>query len=155
MLSPTDDIAAKGIKPWCAGFESGDATWLAGHRLAREDAVLRLAGPDVYDQWVNHDIPFNDSAIETSLDDVGKIPGDGQYVNGGFGDVNSIATTAFQDGGLPVVGDCAASCRMAETAQWPGGTDVSQGGDVFVLPPDDERRVRSSRSGGGEFVTAF
>ena len=157
MLSLTDDIAAKGIKPWCAGFESGDATGWPGTDWL-EDAVLRSAGPDVYDQWVNHDIPFNDSAIETSLDDVGKILKDDKYVNGGFGDVNSIATTAFQDGGLPILkGDCA-MYRMASfyAAQWPEGTDVSQGGDVFAFYlPTMSDEFGKPVLGGGEFVTAF
>ena len=64
MLALSDTIAATGIKPWCAGIGSGDATgWPATDWL--EDVLLRSAGPDVYDQWVNHEIPFNDPAVVT------------------------------------------------------------------------------------------
>ena len=31
-----------------------------------EDIMLRTAGPDVYDQWVKHEIPFNDPAVVTA-----------------------------------------------------------------------------------------
>ena len=50
------------VKPWCAGIESGDATgWPATDWI--EDVMLRTAGPETYDKWVNHEIPFNDPAV--------------------------------------------------------------------------------------------
>ena len=67
-----DRASGKVDKPWCAGIESGDATgWPATDWL--EDVMLRTAGPDVYDQWVTHEIPFNDPQVATALDEVGKI----------------------------------------------------------------------------------
>ncbi len=157
MLKLSDEMAAKGTKPWCAGIESGEATgWVATDWL--EDAVLRDAGPDVYDQWVNHEIPFNDPAIVDSLDRVGGILKNSKYVNGGFGDVNSIATTAFQDAGLPILkGECGLH-RQASfyAAQWPEGTNVAEDGDVFAfyLPPTNTDNGKPVL-GGGEFVAAF
>ena len=56
--------------PWCAGFGSGDATGWPGTDWV-EDLVLRQAGPDVYDQWVTHDIPFTDPEIKEAFDSVG------------------------------------------------------------------------------------
>ena len=62
MIALSDTIAAPGIKPWCAGIGSGEATgWPVTDWL--EDVLLRAAGPDVYDQWVNHEIPFNDPQV--------------------------------------------------------------------------------------------
>jgi alpha-glucoside transport system substrate-binding protein len=157
MLALSDQIAATGIKPWCAGIESGEATgWPATDWL--EDAVLRDAGADVYDQWVAHEIPFNDPAIAGALDRVGGILKNDKYVNGGYGDVSSIATTAFQDGGLPILkGDCALH-RQASfyAAQWPEGTKVTEDGDVFAfyLPTTNDANGKPVL-GGGEFVTAF
>jgi alpha-glucoside transport system substrate-binding protein len=157
MMALSDQIAATGVKPWCAGIESGDATgWPATDWL--EDTLLRTAGADVYDQWVNHDIPFNDPQVAEALDKAGAILKDDKYVNGGFGDVNSIATTAFQDGGMPILkGDCALH-RQASfyAAQWPPGTDVSDGGDVFAFyMPTISEDFGKPVLGGGEFVTAF
>ena len=157
MLKLSDDMVAKGIKPWCAGIESGEATgWPATDWL--EDAVLREQGADYYDQWVNHEVAFDDQGVIDSLDLVGGILKNGDYVNGGFGDVNSIATTAFQDGGLPILkGECGLH-RQASfyAAQWPEGTDVTENGDVFAfyLPTTNEDNGKPVL-GGGEFVAAF
>lgn len=157
MMKLTDQIAATGIKPWCAGIESGDATgWPATDWL--EDVLLRDAGPDVYDQWVNHEIPFNDPKVTEALDRVGDILKNPKYVNGGFGDVDSIATTAFQDAGQPILkGQCALH-RQASfyAAQWPKGTDVSKNGDVFAFYlPTTNDNFGKPVLGAGEFVTAF
>ena len=87
MVALSDTIAGTGIKPWCAGIESGEATgWPTTDWL--EDVLLRSAGPDVYDDWVNHEIPFNDPQIATALDEVGGILKNDAYVNGGIGDVS-------------------------------------------------------------------
>ncbi len=157
MLALSDKIAATGIKPWCAGIESGEATgWTATDWL--EDTILRDQGADYYDQWVNHEIPFDDPGVVESLDRVGAILKNANYVNGGFGDVNSIATTAFQDGGLPIVAGKCGLHRQASFygAQWPEGTDVSENGDVFAfyLPPTNSDNGKPVL-GGGEFVAAF
>ena len=157
MIALSDKIAATGIKPWCAGIESGEATgWPATDWL--EDLMLRTAGPDAYDQWVSHDMAFNDPKVATALDAVGSILKNDKYVNGGIGDVKSIATTAFQDGGLPILKGKCAMHRQASfyAANWPEGTNVSEDGDVFAfyLPPmgtDFGKPVL----GGGEFVAAF
>ena len=66
LLALSDKIAADNpggdVKPWCAGIESGDATgWPATDWI--EDVMLRTAGPETYDKWVNHEIPFNDPAV--------------------------------------------------------------------------------------------
>jgi len=157
MLKLSDTIAATGIKPWCAGIGSGDATgWPATDWL--EDVMLRDAGADNYDKWVNHDIPFNDPSVVAALDRVGGILKNPKYVNGGFGDVKSIATTTFQDGGLPILQGKCAMHRQASfyAANWPAGTDVSQNGDVFAfyLPVTNQDNGKPVL-GGGEFVAAF
>ena len=157
MTALSDEIASSGTKPWCAGISSGDATgWPVTDWL--EDVLLRDAGADVYDQWVKHEIPFNDPQIASSLDRVGEILKNDDYVNGGFGDVKSIATTTFQDGGLPILdGECAMH-RQASfyAANWPEGTNVAEDGDVFAfyLPTTNEENGKPVL-GGGEFVAAF
>ncbi len=64
LIALSDKIAADpdGVKPWCAGVESGAATgWTATDWL--EEVVLREAGPDVYDQWIAHKVKFADAPI--------------------------------------------------------------------------------------------
>jgi alpha-glucoside transport system substrate-binding protein len=157
MMTLTDQIAATGIKPWCAGISSGDATgWPLTDWL--EDVILRDDGADYYDGWVNHDTPFNDSKVADALDRVGGILKNPKYVNGGFGDVKSIATTTFQDGGLPILKGKCALHRQASfyAANWPKGTNVSPDGDAFAfyLPTTNTDNGKPVL-GGGEFVTAF
>lgn len=157
MMKLSDQIAGTGIKPWCAGIESGEATgWPATDWL--EDTLLRTAGADVYDQWVTHGIPFNDPKVADALDKVGAILKNPKYVNGGIGDVKSIATTAFQEGGLPILDGKCALHRQASfyAANWPEGTKVTEDGDVFAfyLPAVDPSKGKPVL-GGGEFVAAF
>ncbi len=157
MTALSDKIAATGMKPWCYGVESGDATgWPLTDFL--EDAVLRDAGPDVYNDWVAHKIPFNDPKIEESLDRVGDILKNEDYVNGGIGDVKSIATTPWTDGGFPILENKCAMMRQANfyAANWPKGTDVSEKGKVFAFYlPTTSDEFGDPVLGGGEFVTAF
>nr|WP_163540946.1 ABC transporter substrate-binding protein [Occultella kanbiaonis] len=151
------DHGADGVvKPWCAGIESGGATgWPATDFI--EDMVLREAGPEVYDQWVTHEIPFNDPQIYAATERAGSILRNEDYVNGGIGDSRSIATTSFNDGGLPILDGNCFMYRMASfyEAQWPEGTDVSPEGDAFAfyLPGDDADSKPLLTA--GEFVGAF
>jgi alpha-glucoside transport system substrate-binding protein len=156
LVALSDTIAATGKKPWCAGIESGDATgWVLTDWM--EDLVLRDAGADVYDQWISHEIPFDDPAIASALDKVGTILKNPEYVNGGFGDVRSIATTSFQDGGLPILeGECFLHRQASFYAnQWPEGTTVAEDGDVFAFYFPGETADAKPVLGGGEFVAAF
>ncbi|MFT4284984.1 MAG: ABC transporter substrate-binding protein [Protaetiibacter sp.] len=152
----SDTIADTGAKPWCDGIGAGDATgWPVTDWM--EEMMLRHSGADVYDQWVNHEIPFNSEAPTEALDAVGDYLRNPDYVNGGLGDVTSIASTAWQDAGLPVV---AGQCAMYRQGSfyggfWPEGTDVSENGDVFAfyLPSVDDSA--KPVLGGGEFLVAF
>lgn len=160
LMTLTDKIASEhsegSTRPWCAGIESGGATgWPATDWI--EDLVLRVGGGDVYDQWVNHEIPFNDAKVKEAAEYVGKILTDDKYVNGGIGDARSIANTSFNDGGLPILdGECFMH-RQASfyEAQWPQGTNVGGDGEAFAfpLPPVNEGEVPLLV--GGEFVGAF
>ncbi|GAB3944247.1 hypothetical protein GCM10027614_34110 [Micromonospora vulcania] len=107
LIALSDKIAASGMKPWCVGVESGDATgWPATDWI--EDVILRTQGPEVYDQWTTHAIQFNDPRITDAVNRAGTILKNDKYVNGGFGGVKSITTTSFQEAGVPVTtGKCA------------------------------------------------
>ena len=155
----TDTIAKSGKvdKPWCVGIGSGDATgWPLTDWM--EDVMLRLHGTEVYDQWVTHEIPFNDPKVAQVLDEVGSIVKNPDYVNGGLGDVKSIASTTFQDAGLPILSGTCALHRQASfyaSNLTEAGATIGEDGDVFAfyLPGVDE--TSKPTLGGGEFVTAF
>lgn len=140
LVALTDQMIADGVTPWCVGIESGPATgWPFTDWM--EDLMLRFQGPEVYDQWVNHEIPFNDPRVievgQTVLDLWNK-PG-AVFAAGG-----SIASTPFGDNGIPLAnGDCAMHRQASFFAAFlPEGTTVGPGQqiDTFYFPavnPDD------------------
>ncbi|MFC4139697.1 MULTISPECIES: ABC transporter substrate-binding protein [unclassified Microbacterium] len=165
LLTLTQTIQSKtGTQPWCAGFESGDASGWPGTDWI-EDLVLRTAGPDVYDKWVSGDVKFTDPEIKKAFDETGKILLNGDYVNAGFGDVKSINSTPFGNDIAAKVAD--GTCALTHQASFltanflavknaDGETpEVAPDGDVyaFVLPGMTEGE--QAIEGGGEFVTRF
>jgi len=144
-------------KPWCVGFGSGDATGWPGTDWV-EDLVLRLSGPDVYDQWVVGDVQFSDPEIRAAFEEVEKILLNPEYVNGGFGGVESIVSTTFNDGGLPILdGNCSMHHQASfYESQWPEGTVVAPDGDIWAfLTPKVDASSGDAVTGGGEFVAKF
>ena len=52
LTTLSDKIVTDGGTPWCLGIESGVATgWPITDWF--EDFMMRINGPDVYDQWVS------------------------------------------------------------------------------------------------------
>ncbi|WP_329418423.1 ABC transporter substrate-binding protein [Streptomyces sp. NBC_01268] len=156
LMRVTEQIAASGVTPWCAGLESAEATgWPVTDWI--EDVLLRQQGTRVYDQWVAHEIPFDDPRVIKAMDTVGSVLKNDRYANGGFGPARSIASISYQEAGLPVLsGDCALHRQASFYAeQWPDGTTIGPDGDVdaFLLPGTDP----TSRPvlGGGVFTAAF
>ena len=77
----SDKLATDGKTAWCVGAESGVATgWVLTDWM--EDFMLRVNGEDVYDQWVNHEIPFNDPKVVAVVDAVGEYVKNADYLGG-------------------------------------------------------------------------
>ncbi|PRY61985.1 MULTISPECIES: ABC transporter substrate-binding protein [Glycomyces] len=152
LIALSDTIAESGVTPWCAGFESGGATGWPGTDWI-EDIVLR-EGTDVYDQWVSHEIPFNDPQIVTAIDKAGSILQNEDYI---FNGTDTISTTAFQTAGHPILDGSCAFYRMASFygAMWPEGTTVAEDGDVFAFRFPESNEGDNTMLVGGEFVAAF
>ncbi|MFF4343520.1 ABC transporter substrate-binding protein [Kitasatospora sp. NPDC001540] len=159
LVALSDKIARAGgeTKPWCGGIGSGTATgWPATDWL--EEIVLGSYGGDVYDQWINHQVKFSDEKITTAMQTLAGWMQNPAWVNGGIGDVKTIATTTFQDAGAPILSNKCAMLQQASfyRAQWPKGTSIGPDGDVFAFQlPAVNPQVHSPVEGGGEFLTAF
>jgi alpha-glucoside transport system substrate-binding protein len=161
LMTLSAKIATDGkAKPWCGGIGSGTATgWPATDWL--EELVMRQSGPDVYDKWVSHAIKFNSPEIKKSMDTLAGWMKNSAWVNGGYGNVQTIATTTFQLAGKGIpTGQCymlqQASFYEAQWAQFNKNIKVGPDGDVFAfyLPAIDPAFGKPVE-GGGEFVTAF
>ncbi|MEM9041249.1 MAG: ABC transporter substrate-binding protein [Actinomycetota bacterium] len=96
LASLEDQILADGGTPWCLGMESGPATGWVGTDWV-EEYMLRLHGPDVYDQWVTNELPFDSPEVRAAFEKFEELwDKDGNVVGGtagvlglSFGDVTA------------------------------------------------------------------
>ena len=155
MIALANKMKADGVTPWCVGIESGEATgWPLTDWI--EDIMLRMHGPDVYDQWVAHEIPFNDPKVQAAAAEVEKVwfP-QGNVLNGR----QSIASTGFKQAGLPILEGKCGMHRMANfyAADYKdAGATFGEDGDVnvFYLPTMNDTFGKVMLS-GGTYIVAF
>ena len=101
LLALTDRIARDGRTPWCIGLESGAASgWPATDWI--EDILLRTAGPEVYDRWYRHEIPWTDPAVRRAWELFGRIAASPRYVYGGR---QGVLATNFGESPFPLFTD--------------------------------------------------
>ena len=75
-------IVSEGGTPWVIGAESGAATgWPLTDWI--EIILLNRFGPEMYDQWVSHEIPWTAPGIRRSFETLGRIVHTPKYVYGG------------------------------------------------------------------------
>jgi alpha-glucoside transport system substrate-binding protein len=161
LIALSDRIVADGKgKPWCGGLESGPATgWPATDWL--EEIVLGGLGADVYDRWVAGLVKFDSPEIRSAMQVLDSWMHNPAYVNGGHGDVASIARTRFQDGGRTILDG---TCFMYPfpwfyIGQWnlfKKDATIGPDGDIhaFAVPAVDPS-LPPPVVGGGDFVIAF
>jgi alpha-glucoside transport system substrate-binding protein len=141
LIALSDEIVAAGSNPWCVGFESEGATgWPATDWM--EDILLRTAGPEVYDQWVSHEIPFDDPAIKSAAETFGEILFADDYVLGGAA---ATADIAFGDAPAPMFED-PPKCWLHRQASFinsffPEDAEAGVDYDWFPLPPIDQEGI--------------
>jgi len=130
-----DTMVADGYEtPLCIGTGSDANTgWPATDWM--EDIMLRTAGADVYDQWVAHEIPFNDASVLRAMDLFDDV---WDYSLGG---AERIPDIDFRDAPDPMVAD-PPGCLMHRQASFivsffPEGTVVGTDIDLFSFPDID------------------
>ena len=161
LLALTKTIQTKtGSAPWCDGFSLGAQSGEAGVSWI-DDLVLREDGAKVYDEWVNHQIPFTDKRIAKAFGDASQILLNPAYVNGGVGGVSSIndATTprvasALESGKCALTHQPSSFVNQLTNAK---GNQASMGpnGDYWAFPLPPITAGTTSVTGSGYFVSAF
>jgi alpha-glucoside transport system substrate-binding protein len=91
-------IVDAGKTPWCIGVEDGAASGWAGTDWI-EDILLHTAGPDVYDQWWQHEIPWTDDAVRGAFETWGEIVNDPAMT---FGGQQYVLSTNFGEAFFPM-----------------------------------------------------
>ena len=79
--------------PWSIGVESQATSGWPGSDWVQE-LYLREFGPEMYDKWVRHEIPWTDPSVKAAFQRFGQIATKSNYVAGG---VQNILATSFQD----------------------------------------------------------
>jgi len=130
----TEQIVEDGGTPWCIGLGSGAATgWPATDWV--EDMMLRVNPPEVYDQWVSNEIPFDDPQVVAAIEEYGWFATNDAFVDGGS---QAAATTDFRDSPSGLF-EFPPECYMHRQASFiptffPEGTEVGTDVDFFYFP---------------------
>ena len=137
MITLADAMVADGHTPFSVVAPSGPARgWALTDWIS--EIVLNSCGPDVYDKWIESEIPWNHACIKQSFDMFATIVSTESYVVGGR---QRIIATGDDVGADPLYADppTAYLCYLASFAQafiaanYPDlepGTDY----DVFSFP---------------------
>ncbi|MFP4363045.1 MAG: ABC transporter substrate-binding protein [Spirochaetia bacterium] len=154
MMDLMDQIVEDGGVPWSIGIESGGATgWPATDWL--EDIMLRTAGPEMYDQWVNHEIPFDHPVVVRAAEIMANIWLEPDYVLGG---TNSIRATSAGDAVLSLFSDPPQAWLHRQgnfiIGNMPQNVreNIEEFVGVFPLPPIDTEWGTPVLGGGDQFV---
>ena len=127
-----EQMKGNGHTPWCVGIESGAATgWAFTDWM--EDMMLRLHGPAVYDQWVSHEIPFNDPRVVEVAEFVGSIWFTEGNVSGGR---DLISQRSFRE---MAAAHLNGECMMHRQANFAGAHYLEAG--ASSLGPDGDVNV--------------
>lgn len=145
----TQQIVDDGGTPWCIGLGSGGATgWPATDWV--EDMMLRTQAPEVYDQWVTNEIPFDDPRVVAAIEEFGWFARTNEFVDGGAA---AVATTDFRDSPKGLF-TSPPKCYMHRQASFvpsffPAGTEVGVDADFFYLPADPSKDLGTPVLGAG------
>ena len=160
MIALADQIVADGMNPFCFGMYSNGATgWLATDWM--EDVMLRTGGGTAtYDQWVNHEIPFNDPVVKNAAEYLSQIMHTPDYVVGG---TDAIVSTFFGNAQDPMFerdADGNPGCLMHRQASfivgfWPEDAQPGAGTETTVFPfPVIDPSLPKAALGGGDMFAA-
>ncbi|WP_159592896.1 ABC transporter substrate-binding protein [Chelativorans xinjiangense] len=145
----TEQIVADGGTPWCIGLGSGGATgWPATDWV--EDMMLRTQPPEVYDQWVSNEIPFDDERVVAAIEEFGWFARNDDFVDGG---AEAVASTDFRDSPNGLF-SFPPKCYLHHQASFipsffPEGTELGVDADFFYLPPYEEKDLGRPVLGAG------
>ncbi|MDJ0993813.1 MAG: ABC transporter substrate-binding protein [Dinoroseobacter sp.] len=144
-----DQMVADGQTPLCVGLGSGGATgWPATDWV--EDLMLRTQPPEVYDDWVSNDMPFDDPRVVATIEEYGSFTRNDAYV---VGAANDTAAIDFRDSPKGLF-DAPPACMMHRQASFipayfPEGTELGEDADFFYFPAFSEKDLGRPVLGAG------
>ena len=149
LVAMSDQMVIDGHTPWCLGVWSGEASgWPATDWL--ETVLLRSMGPEFYDRWASHQIPFDDPAVVAALEKVGVMAHSPGYV---FPDPSVIADRLIDDLILLASQDDP-QCLLLPGAGWAPAFFI-EGAPMAAMPfPAIDPAFDAAMEGGGDLAIA-
>ncbi|HLZ58712.1 MAG TPA: ABC transporter substrate-binding protein [Ktedonosporobacter sp.] len=157
MIAVSDKIAAAGKYPWSMGVESSASSgWPAADWVS--EIYMNKYGPDMYNKWVKHQIPWNDPSIKDAISMFGQIANGKHYINGA---PQAILATGFQDASFEpftsppkaymyYLGDFAAGFITTQFKNLKAGTDFN-----FFPFPTINPQYKGAITGGADLVVGM
>lgn len=157
LLALSDEIARSGSYPWALGVASATSSgWPAADWVA--EIYLRQFGPNLYNQWVNHQIPWTDPSVRQAFQMFGKIIGGKHYIKG---TPQFVLNTSYQQASylpfqtppgayMDYLGDFAEGYITGQFTHAVAGTDFN----FFPFPTLDPRYA-GAVTGGADLVVAM
>ncbi|AVX05352.1 alpha-glucosides-binding periplasmic protein AglE [Maritalea myrionectae] len=149
LLALSEQIVEDGGTPWCIGLGSGGATgWPATDWV--EDIMLRTQPPEVYDQWVANEIPFDDPRVVEAIETFGTFARNDDWVDGGSA---AVSATDFRDSPKGLF-EVPPKCYMHRQASFipsffPEGTELGTDADFFYFPAFESKDLGKPVLGAG------
>ncbi|SDE07013.1 ABC transporter substrate-binding protein [Limimaricola pyoseonensis] len=144
----TEQMVEEGETPWCIGLGSGGATgWPATDWV--EDLMLRTQPPEVYDQWVSNEMPFDAPEVIAAIEEFGYFIEEDRVAGGQA----AVASTDFRDSPKGLF-DTPPQCYMHRQASFiptffPEGTEIGADADFFYFPAYEEKDLGQPVLGAG------
>ena len=137
LMDLSSQMVEDGYTPWIVGTGSDDATgWPATDFM--EDILLRQAGPETYDQWVNHEIAFDSEPVVNAGETFGEI----LFTEGWIVDSPSaVPSIDFRDAPAAIIGEEPDALMMRQasfiTNFFPEGAEYGTDYGAFSFPSID------------------
>lgn len=153
LIALDKKIVSEGKTPWSIGSDIG---WPLSDWI--ENIMIRTAGPEVYEKWINHEISWTDPAVKKAFQVWGQIVGDPKNLAGG---IDGTLATTFQNGAIAVFQENPKAYMYYEgdfmggivTSQLPN-VKLGEDMDFFAFPPIDAK-YGVPVVGGADVFVAF
>mgnify|MGYP000061565151 CR=1 FL=1 len=128
-----EQIIADGMVPWCIAVDDkGARGWPATDWV--EEYLIRHSREGLYDDWINHRVPFSNPQIVAALADFQQLATDSKRTYGG---AETVLSTPIVDGVFGLF-DTPPVCLMHRQEDWirasfPEGTQFGINGQINVM----------------------
>jgi alpha-glucoside transport system substrate-binding protein len=156
LIALSDQIVADGKTPWAIGFEDGSGSGWPGTDWV-EDILLRTGGPEIYDQWVAHEIPWTHPEVKKAWETFGQIVRNEKYLYGG---TTGVVAISWADITAPLFTDPPGAYLhhqgnfIVDFFPEPESKVFGVDYDVFAFPPIDPK-FEKAMTGGGSLMVVF